>query len=402
MKQIICDVCGSKYDEAAESCPVCGMAPKEQEPTPAPEGEKPKGGHFSKANVRRRKKAAAAARKAQNQTPEEQEKERKRLLIIIAALCTAIVLVSAYIGLRFFWGGSQLPTDPIDESTEAVPCAGIVLESGVIHLEQLGQEHQLAVRLLPQNTTEAVTFSSSDEAVVTVSETGLLTVVGAGQAEITVTCGSESKICTIVCWLQETTAPPETTVPETTVPETTVPETTAPPETTRPEGPSVEGKRFYLNQSDVTFYRFGQTYQFKAKLGGKVLDPTLVTWTSSDPNIATIEDGLITVLGKGDITITASYGGKSDTCIVRCQAKGANWQPSQKDVTLKPGEKFTLTVVNSRGDVAQDVIWTMDREGVASIEYTEEGLVVTGRIQGEVTLTATVAKTTVTCIVRVG
>ena len=60
------------------------------------------------------------------------------------------------------------------------------------------------------------------------------------------------------------------------------------------------------------------------------------------------------------------------------------------------GEVFRLKVTNSAGETAK-AIWTMDREGVVSID----GRSVTGRAPGTVTLTTTVDGVTLTCIVRV-
>lgn len=43
-----------------------------------------------------------------------------------------------------------------------------------------------------------------------------------------------------------------------------------------------------------------------------------VTWSSSDDNVATVEDGLVTAIGAGTATITVTTvdGGFTDTCEV--------------------------------------------------------------------------------------
>lgn len=46
-----------------------------------------------------------------------------------------------------------------------------------------------------------------------------------------------------------------------------------------------------------------------------------VAWTSSDPSVATVEDGLVTWQGRGTCTITVYGGGVSDSCSVTCAGK---------------------------------------------------------------------------------
>ena len=92
---------------------------------------------------------------------------------------------------------------------------------------------------------DPLVYTSSDTNVVTVDENGNVTIVGAGDAEITVLSPEcdllleSSFTVTIHVEEAEETTDPETTVPETTVPETSEPETTVPettvPETTIPE-----------------------------------------------------------------------------------------------------------------------------------------------------------------------
>jgi hypothetical protein len=65
-------------------------------------------------------------------------------------------------------------------------------------------------------------------------------------------------------------------------------------------------------------------------------------------------------------------------------------------VSIVIGQTFRLRVTNSAGEEA-DVIWTMNKEGIISINGTK----VTGRAPGTVTLTTTVDGVTFTCIVRV-
>ena len=75
-----------------------------------------------------------------------------------------------------------------------------------------------------------------------------------------------------------------------------------------------------------------------------------------------------------------------------------NWKMNNKygDVTLIPGESFTLKLTNDAGETA-DVTWVSSNDGVVKID----GNVITGKTVGYTELTATVSGQTFVCIVRV-
>ena len=411
MNRIICDICGSEYSAADDRCPICNYPRQGTEAAAAAAGEavrtKVKGGRFSNKNVKKRIKAQKKAAAQTGRDP------NKTLWIVIVILLIAIFLVSLYIGVRFFrgWGGFQGAGTTVPQTTvptqttlpPEIPCEGIVFTDTVLDLENKGDRLQLDVKPLPQNTTDPVTYTSADSAVVTVSETGLLTAVGSGQTTVTITCGDFSKVCTIVCWFtEETAAPVETTAP-------TEPEPTQPPET---QPKPTEAAVLKLDPEDASCFTLGETFTVYVRLGNATINRSKVTWTTSDSKIATVENGVVTATGKGTATIIAEYNGQKAYCTVRCrfedtsetkptegtqeETKAPSWKASHSDVSIKVGETFRLTVKNSDGKTA-DAIWTMSIDGVVSIE----GKTITGRAPGTVTLTTTVDGETFTCIVRV-
>ena len=418
MNQIICDICGSEYPEGYDRCPVCSYPRQGGEKVVAAGAveaaqDKVKGGRFSTKNVKKRrkaqKKAALAAESAGTaEQPEQKGNPNKPLWIIIVLLLVAIALVSAYIVMRFGSGLGQflpLPTDapttvgtvPTEPTVPpTTPCAAITLDTAVIALDEAGQQHQIGMKLIPEKTTDAVTFLSQDPAVAKVDEKGLLTAVGSGQTVITITCGQIVRECTVVCWFEEaTTAPTETTVP---------PETTKPTEAAEPAV-------LKLDPEDVSCFTAGESFTLYARLGDSSVGRSKVTWSTSDSKVAKVEKGVVTAVGKGTATITAEYNGEKATCVVRCRfedpvenedqeeqgnQESADWKASHSDVSISVGESFRLKVTNSAGDTAK-AIWTMDVDGVVSID----GRTVTGRAPGTVTLTTTVDGVTMTCIVRV-
>lgn len=419
MNRIICDICGCEYAETSESCPVCGYPRQGTEKTAVAAGAvaagavdrvKVKGGRFSSKNVKKRRKAQRKA------AATDRKRSDKPLLIVIALLLVAIVLVSLYIAQRFIWGSGNAfgsrreqnqttTTAPVDTTAApTVPCAGILLDTSVIALDMPGQTQKLELTLMPEDTTDPLTITSSDETVVRVSEDRTLTAVGSGEAEITITCGAVVKSCSVVCWFEdETTAPAETTVP---------PETAAPTEATKStQTNQTEAAVLTLEPGDASCFSAGESFTIYPRLGSSSVSRSKVTWTTSDPKVATVKDGVVTAVGKGTATITAEYEGKKAACMVRCRFEdpantddqgsqenqtNTTWRASHSDVTISVGESFSLTIKNSAGETA-DAIWTMSIDGVVSVS----GNTITGRDPGTVTLTTTVEGNTFTCIVRV-
>ena len=408
MNQIICDICGGKYPETEERCPVCSFARQGTEKVVAASAAesavtKVKGGRFSSKNVKKRQKAQRSA-------ADGDRNPNKALWIIIALLLAAIVLVSVYIGVRFFRSRDSiqgiLPTAATTtvptETTQppAVPCVALSLDSAVVALDEVGQTHQLVIKQMPERTTDQLVFRTSDPAVATVTEDGLVTAVGSGQAVITITCGDVERQCEVICWFQQ----------ETTIPTTQPVETETPTEATQATEPAV----LTLDPNDVSCFTKNEVFNLSVKRGSQSIGRSKVTWTTSDPQVATVENGQVTAVGKGTATITAEYQGEKATCVVRCRFEddeptdgrqdqedqggqtASDWKASHSDVSISVGETFRLKVTNSAGETA-DAIWTMDVDGIVSVE----GRSVTGRAPGTVTLTTTVDGVTLTCIVRV-
>ena len=77
-----------------------------------------------------------------------------------------------------------------------------------------------------------------------------------------------------------------------------------------------------------------------------------VTWESADPNIATVENGVVTPVGKGITTITAKSGDLKATCevfvgnVVDLSTIGADYNAADFDIltgTLSPSHEIKIT-----------------------------------------------------------
>lgn len=372
---------------------------------------------------------ADEAEKTEEASDKPERNPNRPLWITIAILLAAIVLVSLYIGIRFFRNGGgknpavQLPqqttTAPSESTTPStgpveIACSAVSLSSGEVKLGELGQTYQLSVTTVPTNTTDAVTYLSSDETVVTVNEEGLIAAVGPGRANVIVSCGNARVVCAVSCeFVPETTLPVETTAPT---------ETTEPTKPTESEDtPAEDG--LILSHTDVSLFTKGETFSISAKYDGRSVSLVNVSWSTSDPAIATVDNGRVTGVGPGTATITATYQGEKVVCVVRCRFAGETepsestapnepsetteptesteettpqWSISHSDVTLAVDESFTLSLRSGAGDRAE-VTWSADKEGVVTIS----GNRITGVAAGTVTVSCTYEGVSYSCIVRV-
>lgn len=132
-----------------------------------------------------------------------------------------------------------------------------------------------------------------------------------------------------------------------------------------------------------------------------------VLWTSSDTNVATVDDtGLVTagIPGTATITVTTADGSQSAACTVNV-ATPLPEPPKEKlvlqsifgtkgDISLSVGGTAPMEVTGTE----QTVTWTIEDTKIATVN--SEG-VVTGVSSGKTVLKATVGDQTLTCIVRV-
>lgn len=442
MSKIICEICGTVYPDNATQCPICGYPRKGEEKPETVEGEagvavaaaqsaeRVKGGRFSNNNVKKRNQTegqepAAKPRRAPKQEPEDdggkKSTENRGLLITVAVLLVAVILVGAYIGIRFFRGAdaydkaaqssnaqssepsSEASSEPSTEPEDTgVACTNLVLSDSSVQFVGAGRAWLLSVTAVPADTTDAITYTSSDDSVATVTAEGRITSVGPGSCEITITCGSISKVCKVVCDFEEETQPTD----ETEASGETTAATTSPTETTQKEG-------FNLSHTDVTFSFQGDNFTFSA---GKGISNAQVTWASSDASVAVVSSsGKVVAVGPGTAEITATYEGETQKCIIRCnfEADGTtatdattatdgtvstdtSWKISKEDVTISVGESFALTVTNDSGETAS-VTWSVGNSDYVSVS----GNTVTGKASGVTTVNCTYNGTTFSCIVRV-
>jgi hypothetical protein len=119
----------------------------------------------------------------------------------------------------------------------------------------------------------------------------------------------------------------------------------------------------------------GRTRQFTAtttNAGGQVLRGRPVTWTTSDAAVATVSDtGLVTAVGAGSATVTATSVGKTGTAEVAVPAPVAEVTVSPGADTLLAGRtrQLTATTRDASGNVlpGRAVAWTTGDAAVATV-----------------------------------
>jgi len=412
MSKIICDVCGTSYQETATQCPICGCvrpadarviagSTDESEAASGSEYTYVKGGRFSKANVKKRNNGVQpeAITKGEHSDGSEPEKKNNTgLVIAVCVLLLAIVAVVIYIALHFFapgsqWGGNADDTTVTTAQTEAstvdttvleLPCEEIVISKTIVDFDKAGAGYLLNVTVNPKDTTDELTFTSADETVATVSAEGKIIAVGPGETTITVTCGNATAECRVICNIE--TEPTETT-------EATV-------------DPSAAAEEFKLNREDFTLTSKGATWT----LYTGDIPVKQITWTSDNEKVATIKDGVVTAVGTGTTKVHAEYNGVKRSCTVRCsaavgtptetpeetEANDSGYNISSTDVTIAVGEVFTLKLLDA-DDKAVSVIWSVENGQICSVTGNE----IKGLAAGTTTVSVVYEGQTYSCTVRV-
>jgi hypothetical protein len=124
---------------------------------------------------------------------------------------------------------------------------------------------------------------------------------------------------------------------------------------------------------------------------------TEVTWSSSDPGIATIDaTGLATGISAGDVTITAALSGVSGPAPLSVTPSGIVsivLTPASASIPVNGKQQFTATAMYANGnstDVTAKASWASSKENVATIVA---GLA-SGKAAGTTDITATFCNVT--------
>lgn len=432
----VCAYCGTEYPATRQTCPLCGMneaeAQKAREEADFGTAAPPAVGHSAPVPKGGRKKGGARVAKKQRGA-DRIPTWMTVLICIILAIALFIGIVFAVTSIRSMvsvktpnlpagddvvslpgatddlngqgTAPDQNPDTPLDpdqdpdasdniepnnagtgdtsnpaDSTDVL-CTSLGINYSDVTLKEAGESFTITPRVLPENCTEEVVWTSSDASICAV-EDGKVVAIDGGTATITATCGEKTASCIVRCDFAHTG-----------------------------NGAASTSGSYSLSSTDFTLFSAGET----ATLTVSGASGQGVTWSTSNASVATIDgSGTVKAVGPGTATVTASVGGKTLSCIVRCSftASNANTPPadttestgtsgsyslSSTDVTISPGESFTLSVTDSSGAAVSSANYGTSNAAVC----TANGSSITGVASGTATVTVSVGGQQLSCIVRV-
>ena len=215
-------------------------------------------------------------------------------------------------------------------------------------------DFQLTATIAPLNFTDAVVWTSSNEEVATVSDTGYVEICGVGTAVITVTAGNVKAACKI-------------TVPQ-----------------------LIDWIEFDEDEIEL---KAGQTYQLKPYISPSDATNKKLKYTSSDTKVAEVSaSGLVTAKSEGEAKIRATATDGSDeyaVCYVTVtgKAKVTGITLDRTSAEVKRGEKLTLNVTVSPSYASnKKVVWKSANTKIATVDANGS---VTAKAPGRTKITVT-------------
>ena len=215
-------------------------------------------------------------------------------------------------------------------------------------------DFQLTATIAPLNFTDAVVWTSSNEEVATVSDTGYVEICGVGTAVITVTAGNVKAVCKI-------------TVPQ-----------------------LIDWIEFDEDEIEL---KAGQTYQLKPYISPSDATNKKIKYTSSDTKVAEVSaSGLVTAKSEGEAKIRAAATDGSDeyaVCYVTVtgKAKVTGITLDRTSAEVKRGEKLTLNVTVSPSYASnKKVVWKSANTKIATVDANGS---VTAKAPGRTKITVT-------------
>ena len=202
----------------------------------------------------------------------------------------------------------------------------------------VGDSETLTATLLPSDVTDrTLIWDSSDKTKVTVTD-GTVTAVAAGEATITVkTANGKTATCSVTVNL-----------------------------------PTVLPESVTLNKSQLNLTEGSSETLTVIILPSTVTDKS-VSWVSSDNNVVTVTDGLITAVAEGTATVTVkTVNNKIAECTVTVEPaviRVENIFLDKSELTLTVGKTYELSVTISPADAEdKSVSWASSNNAVATVD----------------------------------
>lgn len=244
-----------------------------------------------------------------------------------------------------------------------VPVTSVSLNTTSLTLAE-GDSETLVATVTPSNATDkTITWSSSNTAIATVSNTGDVMGISEGEATITASCGGKKATCKVAVSKKV-----------------------------------IQVTSITISKTTLSLKK-GDTATLTATVSPSDATDKSVSWSSSDATIASIsQDGLVTAIKSGTAAITVKAGEKSATCSVTVTTPVESVSLSKTSASIEEGKSITLVATINPSDADdKTVVWTTSDNMVATVSNG----VVTGVVEGTCTITATVSGKSAECKVTV-
>lgn len=218
----------------------------------------------------------------------------------------------------------------------------VTLNKGLISNLPVGSEQTLTATVTPEEFSASVVWSSDNEEVAVVSKEGVVTGVAPGEAVITAKVGESSATCKVVVTAVRPT--------------------------------SIE-----LNMAELDL-EVDAVFQLEYELKPAFATADDVQWSSTDPEVVTVENGLLTALSVGEAVITVKCN--DNTLAATCQVR-----------VLGEVEEVSVTAIEIASGVAlyvggeMPLVWTVVPANATNknVEFSVEGDCITVDEEGKVT-----------------
>lgn len=215
-----------------------------------------------------------------------------------------------------------------------VAVSGISLDKTSLSITK-GETAKLTAVVSPDNATDkTVNWQSSNTSVAMVNQDGIVKAIGKGSTVITAV--SADGKCFANCIVTVL----------------------------------VHAESITLSETDVTMKK-GESKTLTATINPEDAIDKKLTWTTSNSNVVTVEDGTIKAVNGGTALVTATTedGNVKASCYVRVTVPVESISISKEQLSLVVGQKYTLSATILPKDATdKEIKWTSSNNNVVSVD----------------------------------
>ena len=220
---------------------------------------------------------------------------------------------------------------------------------------RINESRELGIVINPIELKELISWTSSDERIVTVDNKGNITGLSNGKAIVKAIYGDKEALINV-----------KVVLPVDSV--------------------DIEEKNVVLD--------INKTYELKPIILPETVSNQELTWVSSNPDIATVENNIVTGISEGTSLITGTIDGKMVNVEVKVIIPVESITLNKTSINMKKGESIDLVAtINPSNATNTDIIWTSSNPKIVKVDNGK----VTGLGTGIITITATIDGVSAKC-----